>query len=57
MRDKNGFLIQCKHSTWEIIDDRDNHDFVCKREFFGGKHYCIADEHCKYYEPEEAKKQ
>lgn len=59
MRDNDGFLIRCEHSDWKIIDNRDNKDFVCC--VFGdktsGRHLCYADEHCKFYEPKEDKKQ
>ena len=54
MRDKNGLLIRCKHSDWKIIDDAENHDYVCTH--FGDKiisyHACYADEYCRFYEPE-----
>ena len=53
MRDKDGFLIRCKYSEWQIIDDRDNKDFVClKFPTYNYKaHQCYADEQCRYYEP------
>ena len=54
MKDKDGFTIKCKKSDWKIIDERDNHDFVCTH--FGGGitvcHICYADEYCRLYEPE-----
>lgn len=54
MKDKDGFYIRCKHSDWQIIDDRDNKDFVCGK--FGcritGYHLCFADEHCLHYVPD-----
>lgn len=52
MKDADGFNIRCIHSDWKIIDERDNHDFVCLRYFMGGTHYCYADEHCKDYKPD-----
>lgn len=54
MKDKDGFTIKCKNSDWKIIDEQDNHDYVCLR--FGCAvmkyHVCYADEYCRYYEPE-----
>ena len=55
MKDKDGFNIQCEFSDWEIIDEDWNHDFVCRKYFTGGKHYCYANEHCKDYKPIEKK--
>lgn len=52
MKDADGFNIRCVHSDWQIIDERDNHDFVCLKYFLGGKHYCYADDHCKDYKPD-----
>lgn len=54
MRDKDGFMIKCKDSEWQIIDNMDNKDFVCQRFGDGihGKHLCFGNEHCKYYEVE-----
>lgn len=54
MKDKNGFLIRCKHCEWKIINDKEEQDFVCQK--FGSSvidyHICFADEHCRYYEPD-----
>jgi len=50
MRDKDGFLIKCKHSNWEIYNERDDEDDIC-HTIYGIRH-CYADEKCKYYEPE-----
>lgn len=54
MRDKDGFLIQCKHCEWKIIDNQENQDYVCG--IFGkqmiGYHVCFADEYCNRYEPD-----
>ena len=54
MRDKDGFEIRCIHSDWKIIDNNDNHDYVCCRDssWITGYHYCYCDEHCKYYKPD-----
>lgn len=54
MRDKDGFLIRCKYSDWQIIDARDNKDFVClKFPTYNYKaHQCHADENCRYYVPD-----
>ena len=52
MKDKDGFDIRCKFSDWEIIDDRDNHDYVCKKYFSVGQHLCYCDEHCRDYIPD-----
>ena len=53
MRDEEGFLIPCKHTDWKIVDDQENHDYVCM--YFGngttGYHMCYGDENCRYYEP------
>ena len=46
------FLNRCKWSDWKIIDDFDNHEFVCT---YGGGHFCYADDKCQHYEPEERK--
>lgn len=53
MRDAEGFLIPCKYCDWKIIDERDNHDFVCEKfaRYNTGYHICYGDENCKYYEP------
>ena len=54
MKDKDGFLIKCKNCEWMIINDWEDHDFVCRQ--FGdrmiGYHMCYGDEHCRYYEPD-----
>ena len=52
MRDKDGFLIKCKYTDWQIIDERDNKDFVCLNSCMSLNHLCHADERCKYYEPD-----
>ena len=52
MKDKDGFTVKCVHSDWKIIDDRDNHDFICLRLIMSGNHYCYGDELCRYYVPE-----
>ena len=54
MRDKNGFLIRCKHCDWMIINDRDDKDFVCQKfpTYNYSSHQCYGDENCKYYEPD-----
>ena len=53
MRDDKGFLIRCKYSEWQIIDARDNKDYVCLKfpTFNCSAHQCYGDELCKYYEP------
>lgn len=51
MRDKDGFEIRCEYSDWKIVDQRDNHDYVCTKYYAGGLHYCYCDEHCKDYVP------
>lgn len=53
MRDKDGFLVRCKYSEWQIIDARDNKDFICLKfpTFNYSAHLCHADENCRYYEP------
>ena len=59
MKDKDGFTIQCKNSDWMIVDNFDNHDFVCLK--FGcrmtGYHLCYADEHCRHYVPDVKEKE
>ena len=55
MKDKDGFLIRCVHSDWKIIDDHDNHDYVCTKYNTAGYHVCYCDEYCKDYEPHENK--
>lgn len=53
MRDNNGFLIHCKHCEWMIINDREDHDFVCRKlENWTGYHLCYGDENCRYYDPD-----
>ena len=54
MRDKDGFLIRCKHSEWRIIDNRDNKDYVCLKfpTYNYSSHQCYADENCRYYVPD-----
>ncbi len=52
MRDKDGFIIKCKYSEWEIVDAHDNHDDVCKRFPFYHNLRCYADERCAHYVPE-----
>lgn len=53
MRDKDGFVIPCKHCDWMIYDEQDNKDYICLQ--FGGGitgyHHCYGDENCRYYEP------
>ena len=53
MRDDKGFLIRCKYSEWQIIDARDNKDYVCLKfpTYNYSAHQCYGDELCKYYEP------
>lgn len=53
MKDKDGFTIQCINSDWQIVDNRDNKDFVCLMfgDKISGRHLCYGDEHCKYYCP------
>lgn len=54
MRDKDGFLIRCKHCEWMIYNDKEDKDFICQQ--FGDKtygyHICYGDENCRYYEPD-----
>ena len=52
MKDKDGFNIRCIYSDWKIVDQFDNHDFVCTRYFEGGTHYCFCDEYCRDYTPD-----
>ena len=54
MRDKHGFIIPCVNTEWRIIDQRDNHDFVCMRfgDRMSGYHLCHGDENCRYYKPD-----
>ena len=54
MKDKDGFTVPCKHTEWRIIDERDNHDFVCMNYGGGitGQYFCYGDEKCKYYKPD-----
>jgi len=54
MKDKDGFTIRCKHSDWQIVDERDNKEFVCLKfpTFNFSARRCYADETCKYYEPD-----
>lgn len=52
MRDKDGFIIKCKYSDWEIVDAQDNHDDVCKFYPFIGTLRCYADERCAHYKPD-----
>lgn len=53
MRDKDGFIIKCKHSDWQIIDDDWNHEDVCLMYGNGLYRYiCYADEHCEHYVPD-----
>lgn len=54
MRDKDGFIIKCKHTDWQIVDARDNHDDVCTCIDIVAPGYtlrCYADEKCPCYEP------
>lgn len=53
MRNDKGFLIRCKYSEWQIIDARDNKDYVCLKfpTYNYSAHQCYGDELCKYYEP------
>ena len=54
MKDKDGFTILCKNCEWRIINNREDHDYVCTR--FGDKmigyHLCFGDDNCRYYEPD-----
>ena len=49
MRDKDGFVIRCIHSHFQVINENDDAEFVCRK--YGG-HFCYGDEDCKGYEPE-----
>jgi len=53
MKDKDGFVIRCKHSDWKIIDDAENQDYVCTHFDTNiiSYHACYADEYCRFYEP------
>lgn len=37
----------CKHSMWVIVDEWDNHDFVCRKY----NCFCCANYKCADYEP------
>lgn len=54
MRDKDGFMIRCIHSDWEIVDNFDNKDFVCGKipTYNYSAIKCYGDEYCKYYKPD-----
>ena len=51
MRDKDGCLIPCEHESWEIYNDREDKDFICRgnSECYGW--FCSQDEKCTGYEP------
>ena len=48
MKDKDGFIIKCKHTTWQY--ENDEPEFVCG--IFGRGGYCYGDENCPRYEAE-----
>lgn len=48
MKDKDGFIIKCKHTGWQY--ENDEPEFVCKVKGRGG--YCYGDENCPRYEAE-----
>lgn len=52
MKDKDGFTIKCIYSDWQIYDEQDNKDFICRRYFTAGYHHCYGDELCRDYKPE-----
>ena len=52
MRDKDGFRIPCIHESWEIYDDQDNKDFICRGNSDCYGWFCDQNERCKGYEPD-----
>ena len=49
--------VRCIYSDWKIIDNNDNHDYVCVRDnsWLTGAHLCYCDKNCKFYQPNEVK--
>lgn len=52
MKDKDGFTIRCKDAHWEICDNRDNKDYICRgnSEHYGM--FCPFDDRCRGYVPD-----
>ena len=51
MRDKDGFLIPCINENWEIYNDREDKDFICRGDSDNYGWFCCQDEKCAGYKP------
>ena len=51
MRDKNGFLIPCVDERWEIYNDREDKDFICRGDSDCYGWFCEQSEKCPGYKP------
>ena len=50
MKDERGFEIPCKEEQWEIINDREDKDFICRGDGNYGWFCPYSDkEKCRYY--------
>lgn len=47
----------CKNERWEIINDREDHDYICRGEGNYGWYCSYTDKNkCKYYVPDKGVK-
>ena len=51
MRDKQGFLIPCIYGHWEIYNEREDKDFICRGDSDCYGWFCDQNEKCPGYKP------
>lgn len=51
MKDKDGFRIPCIDEHWEIYNNREDKDFICRGDSECYGWFCSQDEKCKGYKP------
>ena len=51
MKDEYGFDIQCEHSKLAVVDETDEDEFLCMKDYVGKRRVCYCNESCKEYEP------
>lgn len=52
MKYEDGCTVRCKHAQWEIYNDREDKDYICRGDSDCYGWFCPFDDKCKGYEPD-----
>lgn len=58
MKDEQGFEVLCEFEHWEIYNNREDKDYICRGEGNYGWFcaYAANRDKCPYYKPKQRKK-